>query len=126
MSVGTTRHLPLGITTDDRRGVIRRRWRTLATIVAMCLIATAGFLVAEKGYELLAAKQAYVPAAESSPPAVRTPAEAPGAPAVTEPAPAAAEPPAMSIPAPMSPNASKLVSEPAATPETYFASCCRA
>jgi len=83
MSIGRTRRLPLGITTDSRRGAIRRRLRTLATIAAICVVTAAGFLVAKKIYEL-AAKLAYAPTAEGSPAIGLTPAEGLTSPAVTE------------------------------------------
>jgi hypothetical protein len=67
MSIGTARRLPIGITTDSRRGALRRRLRTLATIVAMGIVAAAGFLVEQTTYKSIAAKPTYAPTAERSP-----------------------------------------------------------
>lgn len=114
MSVGTTRQLALGITTDDRRGAIRRRWGALATITVMGLVAGAGFLMAEKAYELISAKPAYGPSVESNPGLGRTLATPPAALAVIDAPRPATEPPGMTASAPMSQVAAEPASEPVA------------
>ena len=121
MSIGRTRRLPLGITTDSRLGAVRRRLRILGVIAAICVVAAAGLLVAKETHELAAAKPAYAPTAERSPAIGPRPAEDLASPAATEAPRLSAEPPGVAAPATISPNATepslKSASERAWTPE---------
>src|SRR5690348_575220 len=94
MSIGT-RRVPLGITTDSRRGAMRRRLRTLAAIAAICVVAAAGFLFAQRTYESIAAKPPHAPTAERSPAIGPTPVEGLASVSVTEVQHRATQPPAV-------------------------------
>ena len=113
MSAGTTRQLPLGITTDDRWGASRRR-RILMTICSMCAVAAVSFLIAEKAHDVIVSRSATAPVAATSPVAGRAWR---GAGAVTEAPRAPAEPAEVVIPGPISPSAAAASTKPPSEPE---------
>ena len=117
MEIGTPRYLPLGITTDDRWGAARRR--RLVVICALCALAAACFVIAEKARDLMTTKSAD---AGVSPGMAEAPVKLPHVPATTE-APnfaATATAATVTVPAPSSPSAAAAIEAPtvpAAAPE---------
>jgi hypothetical protein len=82
MAIGTTRYLPLGISTNDRWGIAR--WRRLAALCALVAVAAAGFVIAEKAFELTTMKPPTKEADSVDHGAPATPTEAPAVPPATE------------------------------------------
>jgi hypothetical protein len=115
MGIGTPRYLPLGITTENRWGAARRR--RLVAICALCALAVAGFVIAEKAHDLMVMKSADAPAvgvssgskAPIEPRSVQPPTEAPNLAAK------ATEPTTVPVSAPSSPGAAAPI-EPASMP----------
>lgn len=106
MGIGTSRYLPLGITTDDRWGAARRR--RLLAIWALSALAVAVVVIAESAHDLMTANSADARTAIVN----RGTPEVPVKPRSTQPpteepsfAATATEPAILPVPAPGSPSA---------------------
>jgi hypothetical protein len=113
MGIGTSRYLPLGITTDDRWGAARRR--RLVAICALCALAAAGFVVAEKASDLMATRSADAQSAGISPGMAEAPVKPPATTEAPNFAATAILPETVPVAVPSPPSAAAAI-EPASMP----------